>query len=237
MPVDSWIKFYRYIDAVRFATRERHFKRSLQTLAYNLGFEMYAYLDIRSKTAVTISNYPQEWQVRYFRQSYQKVDPVVETARRKKVPFLWSMGQREFKHEKKREFSREANEVGIRSGVTIPIPTGFGHMSLLTFASSQAMVTDDQKLDHVPSIIVASLTHAYVSIRHPRYRALGGVRMTTQEATCLRWASEGKSMDEIASLLEIRYTTVRAYLDNAREKLGAVTLIQAAATAARLNLI
>lgn len=237
MPIDPWNKFYRYIDEIRFATRERHFKRSLQNLAHNLGFEMYAYLDVRSKAAFAISNYPREWQGRYFRQSYQKVDPVVETARRKKAPFLWSMGQREFKHEKKREFSREASEVGIRSGVTIPIPAGFGHMSLLTFASSQAMVTENQKLDHVPSIIVASLTHAYVGIRHPRYRGLGVVRMTTQEATCLRWASEGKSMDEIAALLEIRYTTVRTYLDNAREKLGAVTLIQAAATAARLNLI
>jgi LuxR family transcriptional activator of conjugal transfer of Ti plasmids len=236
MPIDSWNKFYRYIDAIRFATREHHFKRSLQNLAHNLGFEMYAYLDVRSKAAVAISNYPREWQVRYFKQSYQKVDPVVEAAKRKKAPFTWSM-EHEFKHEKKREFSREANALGIRSGVTIPVPAGFGHMSLLTFASSQPKVTENQKLDHGPSIAVASLTHAYVSLRHPRYKALGVIRLTMQEATCLRWAAEGKSMDEIARLLEIRYTTVRAYLDNAREKLGAVTLIQAAATAARLNLI
>ena len=126
----------------------------------------------------------------------------------------------EFKHEKKREFSREANALGIRSGVTIPVPAGFGHMSLLTFASSHTVVTENQTLDHGPSIAVASLTHAYVSLRHPQYRALGGIRLTTQEATCLRWAAEGKSMDETARLLEIRYTTVRAYLDNAREKLG-----------------
>jgi LuxR family transcriptional activator of conjugal transfer of Ti plasmids len=237
MPIDPWNKFHRYIDAIRFATRERQFKRSLQNLAHNLGFEMYAYLDVRSKAAFAISNYPREWQVRYFKQSYQKVDPVVEVAKRKKAPFTWSMGGREFKHEKKREFSREANALGIRSGVTIPVPAGFGHMSLLTFASSQATVTENQTLDHGPSVAVASLTHAYVSLRHPRYRALGGIRLTTQEATCLRWAAEGKSMDETARLLEIRYTTVRAYLDNAREKLGAVTLIQAAATAARLNLI
>jgi LuxR family transcriptional activator of conjugal transfer of Ti plasmids len=44
-------------------------------------------------------------------------------------------------------------------------------------------------------------------------------------------------MHEAAALLGIKYNSARSYLDKAREKLGAVTLIQAAATATRLNLI
>lgn len=71
MPVGPWKKFYRFIDAVSLVTQEKHFKRSLGTLTHSLGFELYAYISISSKSSFALSNYPKEWQDRYLRKSYQ----------------------------------------------------------------------------------------------------------------------------------------------------------------------
>lgn len=237
MPADSWKKFHRFIDAVGVVATERHFRHSLQTLAHGLGFDLYAYINIRSKSGFALSNYPKEWQDRYFRKSYHTVDPVLETAGRKMAPFAWSLGDRQFQQENRHGFAGEAREFGIYSGATIPIPAGFGHIAMLTFASGRATVGAHPQLDQVPAVTVASLTHAYVTVRHPRPSALSVVSLAPQEAICLRWAAEGKSMHEAAALLGIKYSSARSYLDKAREKLGAVTLIQAVATATRLHLI
>lgn len=237
MPVDGWKRYYRFIDAVGLVASDRHFRRSLQTLAGALGFEMYAYVNIRSTSGLAISNYPKEWQRRYFRMSYQRIDPVVALARRTMTPFVWSLGDRQFDQEKRRRFSHEANEFGIRSGVTIPIPASFGHFAMLTFASGLATAETRAPFNQVPAVAAACLTHAYVTVRRPRPSAVSSVVLSPQEAICLRWAGEGKSMHETAALLGIRYSTARSYLDKARDKLGSVTLIQAVATATRMNLI
>jgi LuxR family transcriptional activator of conjugal transfer of Ti plasmids len=237
MPVCSWRKYNRFIDAVGIIATERHFRGSLQTLAHDLGFEFYAYINIRSKIGFAISNYPKEWQVRYFRNFYQRVDPVIEGAGRKMAPFSWSLSDRHFQQGKRRLFSNEAAEFGIRSGVTIPIPAGYGHKAMLTFASGRSTAEAHSRLDPLPAITVASLAHAYVTVRRSRPSVTSVIRLAPQEAICLRWAAEGKSMHEAAALLDIKYSSARSYLDKAREKLGAVTLTQAVATATRLNLI
>jgi LuxR family transcriptional activator of conjugal transfer of Ti plasmids len=237
MPVGPWKNLDRFIDAVSLVTEEKHFKRSLQNLADSLGYELYAYINISFKSSFALSNYPKEWQDRYLQKSYQRVDPVIEIARRTMAPFTWSLEDRQFRRQQRRGFAREANEFGICSGTTIAIPAGFGHTSFLTFASRETSLGSRAPLNHVPATTAATFTHAFVTLRRPRASASSVVRLAPQETICLRWAAEGKSMREAATLLGIKYSSARSYLDNAREKLGAITLIQAVAIATRLNLI
>ncbi len=237
MPVDPWKNLDGFIDAVSLVTQEKHFKRSLQTLTHSLGYELYAYINISFKSSFALSNYPKEWQVRYLQKSYQSIDPVIEIARRTMAPYTWSLEDRQFRLKNRRGFAREANEFGICSGTTIAIPAGFGHTSFLTFASNDTSFASNARLDHVPAITAATFTHAFITLRRPRASASGIVRLAPQEAICLRWAAEGKSMRDAATVLGIKYSSARSYLDNARDKLGAVSLIQAVAIATRLNLI
>jgi LuxR family transcriptional activator of conjugal transfer of Ti plasmids len=237
MPVDPWKILDRFIDAVSLVTQEKHFKRSLQTLTHSLGYELYAYINVSFKSSFALSNYPKEWQDRYLQKSYQSIDPVIEIARRTMAPYTWTLEDRQFRLKQRRGFAREANEFGICSGTTIAIPAGFGHTSFLTFASKDPSLGSRVRLDHVPAITAATFTHAFVTLRRPRSSASSIVRLAPQEAICLRWAAEGKSMRDAATLLGIKYSSTRSYLDNARDKLGAVSLIQAVAIATRLNLI
>ncbi|WJH38536.1 helix-turn-helix transcriptional regulator (plasmid) [Aliirhizobium terrae] len=62
-------------------------------------------------------------------------------------------------------------------------------------------------------------------------------KLSQRQALCLKWSSEGKTMDEIAEILEITKQSVRFHLDEARAKLDAVNLIQASSMASRNHLI
>lgn len=61
--------------------------------------------------------------------------------------------------------------------------------------------------------------------------------LNARELACLKWSSEGKSMLEIAEILEITYTCVRRNLKRAMDKLGVCKLPQATAAATRRLLI
>ena len=51
--------------------------------------------------------------------------------------------------------------------------------------------------------------------------------LTEQEITCLIWIARGKTSQEIAKMLDLKYTTVRSYLSRIRRKLNCTTISQA----------
>ncbi|MCT9000580.1 response regulator transcription factor [Chelativorans intermedius] len=62
-------------------------------------------------------------------------------------------------------------------------------------------------------------------------------RLSPREAECLRWFAEGMSMADIALMLDISYRSVRSYIDEATNKLGAANSRQAGTIATRIGLI
>jgi DNA-binding CsgD family transcriptional regulator len=63
------------------------------------------------------------------------------------------------------------------------------------------------------------------------------IRLSPREAECLRWFAEGMSMQDIALMLDISYRSVRSYIDEATNKLGAANNRQAGTIATRIGLI
>jgi LuxR family transcriptional activator of conjugal transfer of Ti plasmids len=63
------------------------------------------------------------------------------------------------------------------------------------------------------------------------------VTLTQRERQCLMWASRGKTAADIAVLAEITPRTASFHLDNARRKLGAVSIAQCVAEALRQGLL
>lgn len=64
-----------------------------------------------------------------------------------------------------------------------------------------------------------------------------GDRLSVRERECLRWASQGKTTDEVSLILTVSPNTVNSYLSNAIQKLGATNRAMAIATAIRSGLI
>lgn len=143
--------------------------------------------------------------------------------------------------------------------INMPIMTGFELLERLTaitprfgnmpFVFLTALNDRDNELrgrrlgadDYVRKPIDFDLLVAVVKARLSRVaRAMiwpDAVQLTDREIETLSWVARGKTSIEIAEILGLSKRTVDFHLDNARDKLGVPTRIQAAVKAATGGLI
>lgn len=233
--MNQW--FERLTEQVTLAQDEDAAKSTLQKLANEAGFSAYAYLSFQADTQTAVSNYALEWQDRYFDQGYAAIDPVVRTARDRFEPFAWSNVSTTRVSKERRKFYGEAAEFGIRSGITIPIKTGFGRMAMFTLASSEVHFAEAQALNPVLAAASFGQVHSRLELMRLKPTRHSNIRMKADELTCLRWSAEGKSMKAIATIENTTYANVCFFLRNAKNALGASTLPQATALAKEFGLI
>lgn len=233
--MNQW--FERLIEQVALAHDEAAVKATLEKLSREAGFDAYAYLNLQAETQAAISNYDVEWQQRYFEKSYALIDPVVRNARDQLEAFAWSNEASPKMSKERRSFYREAGQFGIRSGITIPIVTGFSRKALLTFASDDAECARGQILNPVLAASAASQLHSKYNSLVTRPTGHTPMRLKLNELTCLRWSAEGKSMKAIATIENDSYSNIAFHLRNAKSALGATSLPQATAIAKEFGLI
>ena len=61
--------------------------------------------------------------------------------------------------------------------------------------------------------------------------------LTPRERECLYWSAQGKSIDEVAIILNIRQCTVRNYLHQVKTKFNCFKITKAIYQATKLGLI
>ncbi len=233
--LNQW--FEHLTEQVSLSHDEDVVKATLQKLTFEAGFSAFAYLSLQAETQVAISNYDSEWQDRYFDQGYASIDPVVRTARDRLEAFAWSNAAPGRVSKDRRRFYGEAAEFGIRSGITIPIKTGFTRMAMLTLASSEADFAEGQALNPVFAAASFGQVHSRIEMLRLAPTRHTNIRLKADELTCLRWSAEGKSMKAIAVIENTTYANVCFFLRNAKNALGASTLPQATALAKEFGLI
>lgn len=234
--MQTW--FQRLIDVSSVASTEASLKQALPELVRDLGFDCYAYFNVQPVRAYAVSNYPAEWQRRYLARDYTSVDPVVGMARAKMQAFTWTaQSPQQTSSKAVRNFYAEAGDFGIRSGISIPIRTPFGHMSMLTLASRKPALSLETDIDQAAAVTSVALLHAILERHDVEPTASRSIELTAKQALCLKWSAEGKSMKAIATIENLSYATVNFHLNNARKALDASSLAQATALAAKLKLI
>jgi len=231
--------FQNLIDAVGVATDERSIRNAIRNFTLSCGFERYAYLQVHATETAALTDYPAGWQQEYFDNHYVAIDPVVTTAKRKFQMFTWSAEDRAARQGTRaiRKFYADAVDFGIRSGLSIPISTTFGRTAMLTFATDRRKVELPTLRDPMRAALAVAFIHVHLRLVDTASLTMSEVALSTQEATCLSWSSRGKSMKDIADLLDIRPRTVQFYLNNARDKLDARSLQQAVRIAMERKLI
>ncbi|KRR11010.1 autoinducer binding domain-containing protein [Bradyrhizobium valentinum] len=234
--------FQEFIDAIQTATNANEFERVATRLTQRLGFERFAYLRLTGETPMLISSYPKSWTSRYFQLGYQQLDPVVRRARAEHALFSWGgeastlAGNRE-----QRRFFDEATTFGIRSGITVPIRGGFGRMAAFTLATGDRDLHPERLVADWKDLVqlVGLYFHSHVAARLdvPSTGKLGESELTQRERQCLAWTAHGKTVADIAVLVQIAPRTVVFHLENARRKLGAASIAQCVAEALRRGLL
>lgn len=233
--MDQW--FERLTEQVTLAHDEAAVRAVLDRLSREAGFTAYAYLNLQAETQTAISNYHDDWRHRYFQKALALVDPVVRTARVRFEAFAWPSEAMTRMSKERRSFYGEAAQFGIRSGITIPIRTGFGRITLLTLASEDADFASRQTLNPVLAASSVAQLHSRMERLAARPTDQTPIRLKADELTCLRWSAEGKSMKAIAVIENTTYSNVAFFLRNAKAALGATSLPQATALAKEFGLI
>ncbi|MBW5440498.1 LuxR family transcriptional regulator [Bradyrhizobium canariense] len=233
--------FQNFVDRLSSADDPHEFSKAMADTAAALDLSCFAYLALRRETKTTphlISTYPSCWTARYLNKNYHTIDPVIREALQTPEPFRWGA---DFSSRSsalaEQQLLDEAAQFGIRFGFTVPIHDGRGPVAALTFAVDEKRPPFEKCIDSYGRVLqlMATYFHAHVRRKLADERKVDGIRLSPREFECLEWASQGKSAWEIGCILGISQSTVAYYLENAKEKLGVRTVIQAVALLVAAN--
>lgn len=208
----------------------------LQQAVAAWGFDRIMYRALRNHpdTALpcVVRSYPDEWIAHYVERNYVETDPVRHRCLTSSQPFLWQelMTRR---NAPDNVIFHEAEEMGLRDGVAVPIHGPGGECVGIGFASSTGGA-DTRVLPQLHLMAVQFHT-AYSALMAPRPQA--GVRLTPREREILAWSAQGKSAWTIGQILHIAEHSVEWHLKNIYRKLGVDSRITAVVKALHLGLI
>ncbi len=235
----------RFLEELRAASTAAELQVALERVCIELELPRFAYQAYRRSPGSAgepygLTTYPQTWVDRYIDQRYDLLDPVIGQAASSLVPFGWSAEDRPKELTRpQRRFLDEACDFDLRTGITIPIHHGMGRATSLTLgapegsAAASAILENHQHLVHLIAIYLHQNARRILDPTPKQVRP----HLSPREHACLTWTCKGKSIPEVADILEIGKRTVRFHLENAKEKLGVGTVQQAIVEAIRQGII
>lgn len=180
--------------------------------------------------------YPDAWVEHYKAEGFVDVDPVLPAGLKAPSPTDWSLFDR--KSPALKRFFGEADSFGVgRQGLTLPIRGARGEIAMLSLTSMETPREWASFCRHFTREfqIVAAATHDMV-LRVNGART-GPPHLAPRETECLKWASEGNTYEDIATILGITRGTVKTHMESARRKMHTLNTTHTVARAIRLGLI
>ncbi|MBW8285749.1 MAG: LuxR family transcriptional regulator [Rhizobium sp.] len=228
----------RIIDLASSLPDVEELKRELGRVAGRAGFDNFVYLNLHASSAEMMSSLPTNWQQRYLLEDWSLSDPVVRAGRRSMRAFTWHLD--EFQVASRRRTEEQllaARDHGLNCGLSVPVRIGFGHLAIFSFTAREHERLAGRHVDDLVAATAIAQLHCCLRGKATREPSRTVSNLTPRQAVCLRWTAEGKTMQDIATMEEMTYSTVAFHLNNARRVLDAGTLPQATAIATRLGLI
>ena len=181
-----------------------------------------------------------EWQNHYRKEKFIEIDPVYNNSAHTILPLDWAKIDRS--SPKIKRFFSHALDSGVgRNGLTIPVRGPSNGMWALFGVSTQdnEREWDLRRRELLKDAMV--LAH-YIHQRAVEIYGYPGESfslkaITPREREALSWSAEGKSFQDIATIMRISAETVKAHLDSARFKLGALTRTHAVVKALRAGIV
>jgi DNA-binding CsgD family transcriptional regulator len=187
---------------------------------------------------VGVFTYDIAWIRRYVERNYSQYDPVVLGAARRFNPMDWKT--LDWSSPQARQIMREARAAGVgNQGWSIPIWGPGGQLALF--------VVNDEASDEAweafirarakELLIIAHLVHQQATRIVNQETESPTLELSPREKQALLQLSMGLGRAEVAASLQISENTLRAYIDSARHKLGAMNVTHAVAIALARGII
>lgn len=187
----------------------------------------------------SVCTYETEWVQHYFRCKYPLIDPVVHVGARSLLPVDWSGLKGD--NPKVIKLFDESREAGVGyQGITVPIRgSENGVWGLFSVTSNEKdtewRVRRRQFIGDL--VLIANFVHQKAYELNASRECVDLNAITRRETEALAWTSEGKTVADVAVLMNISEETVKAHLDSARFKLGALNRVHSVAKAIRHGII
>lgn len=202
-----------------------------------LDYGSYGTVDPKSGQVVGYATYSRQWKEHYVANNLQEVDPTIHKSALSVAPVDWSRFDRD---EKFHRIFRAAHDFGIAAqGISVPIRGAFGERGLLNVT----VTMPEAEWKKLSRQIIGELQLAAVHLHDAAIQTgilLPGLTrpmLSTREREVLQWVAAGKSQQDVGDILSISSRTVEVHLRSAREKLGALTTVQAVGRAVGLGII
>ncbi len=183
------------------------------------------------------ANYPDAWKMHYMRRNLHRIDPTIHKAALSIAPVDWSRFEQD---ERFRAVFFAAHDFGVpRKGITIPIRGPYGDRGLLSVTRDCSDAEWERLIPEIIGELQMAAVHMHDAVMRSDVisRALRRPKLSAREREVLQWVAAGKTMQDIGDILLISNRTVEVHLRSAREKLGALTTVQAVGRAIGLGLI
>lgn len=179
-----------------------------------------------------------EWNTYFSEQGYAAIDPCILAYPHLRRAFTWTDVKELTPEHRESPIWGEARADGMSEGLIIPTTPGKKSAAIVR------LMTGENRFDPAVlpllqsiSVIYASSTQGFFSIRPPEPAPPPPPALTDREVECLYWAARGKTNPEIGVILKISRHTVNTHIESAKGKLGVATRVQAAAIAHSLGLL
>ncbi|PZR00719.1 MAG: LuxR family transcriptional regulator [Cereibacter sphaeroides] len=215
------------------------FEGFIDQLCRRLGVEYGSYATMNPVTGSVLgyATYKPAWKEHYTRAGMHRFDPTIHRSALSIAPVDWSRFERDSKFH---GVFRSAHDFGISTqGITVPIRGPYGDRGLLSVTANMP----DTEWRGLGRKIVGELQMAAVHLHDAVMRtglvlpSLAHPILSAREREVLQWVAAGKSQQDVGDILSISSRTVEVHLRSAREKLGALTTVQAVGRAIGLGLI
>lgn len=184
------------------------------------------------------TNYQGPWVERYITRRYDQLDPVCDLGRQATAPFWWG-GSRflsDFEKRQRRVFW-EAADFGIHYGVTIPVRSMDGALSLVSYTAGTASDIRNILDEAGPQLHVAAHQIADRLVERDPATFQEDNPLTPRERESLIWVVQGMTSEEIADRMLLSVSAVNYHLGKATRKLDARNRHHAALLALSQQLI
>ncbi len=177
-------------------------------------------------------SYPPEWVQHYIANEYMRVDPVILACFHRFHPVDWSRLDWSSKAAKK--FRLDAVEFGVgNQGYSVPMrgPNGQFAMFTVSHSCSENRWADLTMTYQRDIILIAHFLNQKVLELKSGKNANAARALSPREVDSLTYLAMGYGRGQVADMLSISEHTLRAYIESARFKLGALNTTHAVARA------
>tara|TARA_R110001606_G_scaffold161466_1_gene305379 strand:- start:5 stop:754 length:750 start_codon:yes stop_codon:yes gene_type:complete len=219
-------------------------RESLEKFVRETGYHHYTYISgkVVAGRRITdfdprerpfrLTNVPGAWQKQYSSNRFYDHDPVLLFALHNILPESWAaIRQRYPLSAKQHRIMSDAEDLGMRNGIIVPVHGPGGEFSVLSLSHDEsekqaiANVVTDEAYVHMFALRFHSMVR---TLRNPA-PAEPPVDLTNREIDVLFWTAEGKSTWDISQILDISEATVNFHINSAKRKLGVFSKLHAVA--------